>query len=332
MPDNAKSSLVRVTRLVTLAIVAFLAGNASSGQTVKPNYVDQQNRTPEFAGRAAVEEAATFISKCDGFSLPETVIHDAQRDRYLVTCMVGNPTARDNNGEIHIIDPQTPGKSRVFIRGGTNGVTLHGPKGMAIHQNILWVVDIDMVRGFDADTGRPKAVIDLKRHDAVAINDIAIDQFGTIYVSDPRLIFDDAGKSEHSGEDRIFAVSSNRDVRTLVKSDDLSQPNGLAWDQKSNRLLVAPLNSTDVLSIDPEKGHIKQVASSAGRFDGIELLSNGSILVSCLREGTIRNVSNPSAEPVLSGKKYPGNFGIDRKRRHLLVPLITDGCVEVWKF
>lgn len=290
-----------------------------------------QNRSAYFQTLDQMDPAK-HLSTCTGFSLPETVIHDVKRDRYLVSCMVGNPTAQDNNGEVRAIDPAKPDQSYAFIRGGAGGVTLNGPKGMALHQDTLWIADIETLRGFDATTGRPTKTIGLQPHGAVAINDLAVGGDGTIYVSDPRLLFDDDGNASHIGIDRIFAIAANETVRTLMESAELSQPNGLAWDAKANRLLVAPLDSRDVLSLDPRGPRIAKVARGAGRFDGIEVLPDGAIFVSCLREGTILDVLRPDAAPIVSGRKLPGNFGVDRRRSRLLIPLIGEGTVEVWKF
>lgn len=274
---------------------------------------------------------ATLLSTCDGFLLPETVVHDPKQDLYFVSCMVGNPTALDNNGEIRIIDPANPKVSRPFIKGGMGDITLHGPKGMAVDGNTLWVADIDSLRAFDTSSGQQTSVIDLKQHGAIAINDIAIDSEHTIYVSDPRLVFDHQGGSTHVGVDRIFAVSTKGDVRTVVLSPKLFQPNGLAWDNEKQRLLVAPIQSKDILAIDPNHGAITIAATSKGRFDGIEILPDGQIIVSCLEEGTVRNVSQPEIKPLVSGRKFPGNIGIDRKRNRLLVPLIAAGRIEIWQ-
>jgi hypothetical protein len=71
-----------------------------------------------------------------GFSTPESAIHDDAADVYLVSNVNGNPAALDNNGFISRIAPSGVILQLSWIRGGVGGVTLNGPKGMAIRDDV----------------------------------------------------------------------------------------------------------------------------------------------------------------------------------------------------
>ncbi len=49
-----------------------------------------------------------------------------------------------------------------FIQGGKGDVTLHAPKGMAVVEHVLYVADLDTLRGFDTATGKPVLVLTIR--------------------------------------------------------------------------------------------------------------------------------------------------------------------------
>ena len=67
-----------------------------------------------------------------GFSTPESVLHDAASDVYLVSNINGNPLDVDGNGSISRVSFDGTVAQLKWIEGGANGVTLNAPKGMAI--------------------------------------------------------------------------------------------------------------------------------------------------------------------------------------------------------
>ena len=90
----------------------------------------------------------------EGFKHPESVRYDPGLNVWYVSNINGDPFAKDNNGFISRLKADGSVDSLEFIAGGKNGVTLNGPKGMALVGDTLWVADIDAVRGFDRRTRR----------------------------------------------------------------------------------------------------------------------------------------------------------------------------------
>src|SRR5882724_4242538 len=89
-----------------------------------------------------------------GFRSPESVIHDPLTDVYLVS-NVGGPPVTINHGFISRVSPQGAVLDLRWIEDGVNGVTLHGPKGLWLHRNELYVADVDTLRIFNRFTGAP---------------------------------------------------------------------------------------------------------------------------------------------------------------------------------
>ncbi len=201
-----------------LRVVAALAfGCASACVTV-----------PEYSRERALDRSPRVW---DGFDWPETVLFDPHRGVAYVSNMVGNPTAKDHNGRISRIDLVTGEVEYDWIQSREPVAPLHGPKGMAILGDRLAVVDLDVLRFYRLPTGAPLASIPLADAGAVSLNDIAWDHADMVYLSDTKLLFDDAGNArETSDPSGIFRVglSSSR-VTGFLSDERIAGANGLAF-------------------------------------------------------------------------------------------------------
>ena len=137
------------TQFLTLAA---LAGLTSSACNPRP-----ENRSTASAGdsAAAVESetgtgSAHKVGEASDFQNPESARWDPDQSLWFVSNVNGDPGAKDNNGYISRLKPDGTADTGKFIVGGSKGVTLNAPKGMAITGDTLWVADIDAVRAFDS--------------------------------------------------------------------------------------------------------------------------------------------------------------------------------------
>ena len=77
----------------------------------------------------------------------ESVLYDASSDRIYASCIDGNPTDKDGNGFISILDKSGKITNLEWVNG------LNAPKGMAILNNRLYVTDIDRLVEINAGSG-----------------------------------------------------------------------------------------------------------------------------------------------------------------------------------
>lgn len=105
-----------------------------------------------------------------GFDEPENLVYDAAADVYLVSNIVGDPAARDDNGFISRVSPGGKILDLKWIAGGVNGAVLDAPKGLAIRGDTLVVADVGGVHLFDRRTG---AAIGSHRVPGLVMNDVA---------------------------------------------------------------------------------------------------------------------------------------------------------------
>jgi len=272
---------------------------------------------------------ATKTLTIAGFSTPESVLHDSAQDIYFVSNIGGSPSAKDNNGFISRVRPDGAIENLKFIEGGRAGVTLNGPKGMAVLGDTLWVADIDMARAFNARTG---ALLDsVKLDSAVFLNDVAIATTGAIYITDTGIRFDDVGNVLHPGPDRIYRIGPDRKVTVAARGDSLGWPNGITVDQVGRRFIIVAFGaSKSVLAWKPGDRSAHAIAKGAGGFDGVEV-AGGRILVSSWTDSTVSAYETGQEVKVITGVPSPADIGYDAKRNRVLIPILTGNRIEVWQ-
>jgi hypothetical protein len=183
------------------ALNLFLCGSASLG----------------FAAVLAASASAADlpVKVISGFVSPESVIHDLDTDEYLVS-NVGGPPVVENHGFISRVSPAGTILDLRWIQDGVNGVTLHGPKGLSLHRNELYVADVDTLRIVNRHTGAPIRSIPIRNPFAPAalfLNHVVVTNSGKAYISD-----------QLNGA--IFTVDPQGYASLLASAPQLGNPDG----------------------------------------------------------------------------------------------------------
>jgi hypothetical protein len=76
---------------------------------------------------------------------------------------------------------------------------------------------------------------------------------------------------------------------------------------------------------------VRTIATGAGGFDGVVITPTGRIFVSSQDAGAVQELSNGELRNVISGLSDPGDIGYDARRRRILVPLLSQNRIEVWR-
>ena len=285
-------------------------------------------------GGAAAEAAAdttpsapTRLHAVAGFSTPESVVHDTAADVYFVSNINGSPAAKDGNGFISRMRPDGTVDSLRFIDGGRGGVTLNGPKGMALRGDTLWVADIDAMRAFDRRTGAPLRTVDFGSR-AAFLNDVAIGPDGMVYVSETGVRFTASGEMQPTGTAGVFRLGSGRTIERIAQDTALAAPNGIT--SHAGRLLMGSFAGARIFAWTPGQEGLTPTGLSLGGVDGLEALDDGRIIASSWDDSSIVVIGD-SATRLIPGLPAPADFTIDRGRRRLLVPLFNDDRVEIWQ-
>ena len=273
---------------------------------------------------------AAKVGETGDMKTPESVRYDPDLDVFFVANINGNASQHDGNGFIAVVRADSTSVVKHLVEGGKNGAKLDAPKGMAISGDTLWVADIDAVRAFNKRTGAPITSVSLKSQKATFLNDVAIGPDGAVYITDTGIVFDSAGAMTHPGVNRIFKVAAGK-VSEVASGDSLANPNGLTWDKARTRWVLAPFGGNDVQTMNPGDKAPKKLASGPGQYDGIEVLSDGRILVSSWADNAIHVIVNDSMSTLVSGVTAPADIGVDTKRNIVAVPRFNDNKVEFFR-
>ena len=279
---------------------------------------------------AAASTTPQKVGETTGLNVPESVRYDPELDVYYITNINGNPSNKDNNGFIARVHADSLSVVTMLVEGGKRGARLNAPKGMALRGDTLFVADIDMLRRFNRRTGEVLEAVSLRENSATFLNDVAIGPDG-VYISDTGILFDAQGGMTHPGVNRIFKVVGTR-VTEVAKGDSLNNPNGIAWDASGNRFILAPFGGPNLQALTPGQATTTNLASGPGGYDGIEVLSNGNLLVSSWTDSTVYVVHGGThMMPLIRNVSAPADIGVDTKRNIVAVPRFNDAKVEYYR-
>ncbi len=259
---------------------------------------------------------------------PQSFIADPEAESYFISNVNGEGTARDNNGFITKLDKDGKIVHRHFIQGGAGQTVLHAPKGMAIVKNVLYVADLDVIRGFDTGTGQPMVTVPLSRRreasTADGLADIAHDGQGILYVSD-------------TTTNTIYRVDTSKDhaVSVLANDESLAGPRGLALHPRTGHLIVVSWNKGKILELD-EEGQITVIVSNSffsSRFqnlDGVDFDVWGNMYVSDFTAGKVWRITpNKRFDVIAEYLLTPADISVDRKNHLILVPYLYGNAAEI---
>lgn len=255
-----------------------------------------------------------------GLSTPESFVVDPATGNYFLSNIAGEPAAKDDNGFITRLGPDGKILALKWVE-STKEAPLHAPKGLAVSGKTVYVTDIDHVKGYDTESGKPVADIDFTPHQARFLNDLAADPQGFLFVTDmfANVVY------------RIEPGASNA-VTVVAKGEALEKPNGVAVDPAGGRVVVASWDTGKVSQITAE-GTLKPLCEpGAKNLDGVVFDAAGSLYVSSFTGGTIFKITPDGKVATFMEKlETPADIGIDVKKGLLLVPSLKGNWARAYK-
>jgi len=305
-------------------------GGGQQGKAVKahpPQHPGELPRPPgpgpAKGGIKPVKEGEHILLK--GFEAPESVIHDAREDVYLVSNICGSPFAKNGKGYISRVSPK--GKVTLHWIGGGPKKLLDAPKGLAISGERIYVTDINQVRLFHRKTGAPETPIPVPG--ATFLNDIVAAEDGTLYVTDTGFTVDPKTKKmKQSGTDAIWKITAGGQASPLVKDPKLGNPNGVVL--RDGHLLVVTWGTGKILQVTLQGKWSVYKTTPAKQLDGIVVLPGGALLISSWQaRGVFKMDKKGKVQAVAVNLESPADIGIDRKRKRVLAPLLNRDLVQI---
>ncbi len=285
-----------------------------------------QNATQEFkAGEplSATNEAGKVVPVSSNvkvygsFRFAESVTFDPVKN-LIVVMNAGIPQKQEeNDGYVSLLNPDGSVHTTKWIGATRDGLTLNHPLGSAILDRTLYTADIDTVRSFDLDTGRPGKSYHVP--ESTFLNGIGVAKDGTIYVSNTR------------APERVFKITAAGEVSTFIEGEPLAQPNGVAIDNDGN-IVVVNVGNNSVLSFSPDGKLIRTEHAVEGGNDGVVILKDGTKYVSSVKFGSVSRIRpGKEAEIIASGIPSAASMGYDSKQHQLIIPMNPHNAVAIIK-
>ena len=211
--------------------------------------------------------APKLLFEVKGLEQPESVVQDPATGALYVSNIVGAVMQKDGNGYIAKLKPDGTIVTKSWVKG------LNAPTGMVLHDRTLYVADVDELIEINVASGEI-----LKRYPAkgaIFLNDVAVGEDGTVYVSDTPM------NTIWRLKDGLFEPWFANDV--------LNGPNGLLV--QDGKLIVASFGKLPgegqkqelggLLAVDIEKQAVSTIGTNdkLGNLDGLQALAPGIYLV-----------------------------------------------------
>lgn len=254
------------------------------------------------------------LQEFDGFASPESVY--ATNKDVFVSNLGKEVKPLDKDGDGFIIKLNKDGKVLDKIEG------LDAPKGMGMIDEILYVTDIDTLKGFDLKI--KKQVFTLKIDGAIFLNDLATQGKNTLYISD-------------TGSGKIHKINlkkkSYEEFITLDGAKYGGGPNGLLI--KNNHLWVVTYDPNQkvkgvILKINLNNKKVSQFSKAQDFMDGIAMDENGNLLVSAWGnnlEGVVYQINKEGKYSKLPIRKIKGCADIFYHNKTLWVPAMIENKI-----
>jgi len=240
---------------------------------------------------------------------PETAVRDPENGAIYVSNVCG--FSKDGHGFLTKVSDRGEILERFWADG------LDAPAGLAVVGRTLWVVDVDVVRGFDLDTAEPTSTWTFPADFAVrALNDLAIAPDGTIYASD-------------SGQRAIYRLKDGK-AEIFVRDDRLEFANGLLLGQG----ILWAGSGKGLFTVNLATGAIGGPVGppQLADVDGIESDGSGGLLLSIVGGDVWHLPANGPLEILTTPGLASSNLGYFPEIGLVVVPTGADGTLLALPF
>ena len=306
----------------TLLILTTFILSACSEEAQPPQDTTNETASSEKIASGEIHKTGTKLElawETTGFNNPESVVYHESSDTLFVSNVNGSPVEKDGNGYISKVLLDGTMLSRKWIIG------LNAPKGLAIHNNTLYVSDIDTLLTINIPSGTITNTY--KVDDAKFLNDVAASNQGEIFVSDMLL-------------NRIHRLD-NDEFNIWLESPELENPNGLHTED-DNLILGAWGVMTDGFATEIP-GHLKSISlkdksitslggAPIGNLDGVESDGKGGYYVTDWMTGKLFQInSNGEATLLLELEQGMADLEVILEHNLILIPMMKNDKLLAYK-
>ena len=265
----------------------------------------------------------------------ESCSYDATRGVIVVPNRGVGQTVQTNNawisfinhdGSVHTarwVGVQNSGDPRSTLK---PALVLNEPLGSDIVGGILYLADRDrgtsptdpavsVVRKFDMKTGMPAGEIKVDK--STGFNDLEVTDDGTIYATQTGT----GGQTPDPTTWQVWKIDPSGSASIFVQGPPLRQPNGIAFDEKGN-IVVVNIGNNEVLTFDKSAKLLKTELAVQPGNDGLVIMKNGTKYVSSVQQGGVSRI-RPGKPAELIAQNIPNAASMcyDPGANQLVIPM-----------
>lgn len=264
--------------------------------------------------------APKLLWETKGLAQPESVVEDPATGVIYVSNINGAVMQKDGNGFISRLTADGKMLERQWVKG------LNSPTGLALHDRTLYAADVDQLIEINAASGEI-----LKRYDAkgaVFLNDVVVDDDGTVYVSDTPM-------------NTIWRLKDGS-FELWLANDALNGPNGLFIQGKT--LIVASLGKVQsqgqkkelgtllAVSLDDQKVSKVGKGELIGNLDGLQAIQPGVYLVTDWAQGALYRVdAKGKVDELIDLNQGSADLSYLPGKKMLLIPMMLDNSLVAYR-
>jgi sugar lactone lactonase YvrE len=268
---------------------------------------------------SAASAAPRFLWEVKGLAQPESVVEDPATGVIYVSNINGAVMQKDGNGFISRLTANGKMLERQWVKG------LNAPTGLALHDRTLYAADVDQLIEINAASGGI-----VKRYDAKAaifLYDVAVDDDGTVYVSD-------------TPTNTIWRLKDGT-FEPWLANDALNGPNGILV--QGDKLIVASLGKIQsqgqkqelggLLSVSLDDQKVSKIGKGdlIGNLDGLEALQPAGYLVTDWAQGALYRVdAKGKVDRLIDLNQGSADLTYLPDKKTVLIPMMLDNSLVVY--
>jgi sugar lactone lactonase YvrE len=268
---------------------------------------------------AAAAAGPKLLWEAKGLAQPESVVHDPVTDVLYVSNINGAVMQKDGNGFISRLKPDGTILEREWVKG------LNSPTGLALRDRKLYVADVDQLVEINAASGHINQRYEAKG--AIFLNDVAMDEDGTVYVSDTPM-------------NTIWRLKDGT-FEPWLTNDVLDGPNGLLV--QGDKLIVASFGKmpsegqkqelAGLLSVSLADQTIQKIGKGepVGNLDGVEPLAPGVYLVTDWAAGALYRIdAKGKVDRLIDLNQGSADLTYFPDKNTVLIPMMLDNSLAAY--
>ncbi len=237
----------------------------------------------------------------------------------------------NHDGSVHTarwIGIQTPGERT----SSTPPLVLNEPLGSDIANGMLYVADRDggtsptdpsvaVIRRFNMQSGAPAG--ETKVEKSTGFNDIEVADDGTIYATQTGV----GAPNPDPTSWQVWKITRDGAASIFVQGAPLARPNGIAFDQQGN-IVVVNLDTADVLTFSRDAKLLRSETAAQAGNDGLVIMKDGTKYVSSVLLGGVSRIRPAQpAELIAQNIPSPASMCYDEGANQLVIPMNANNAL-----